>query len=236
MFRINRNKEDLYNGSALAVTPLLPLRDIVVFPLMVVPLFVGRDKSVNALEKAMSSDKKIFLSAQTKAKTDTPTEGDIYRLGTVANILQILRLPDGTVKVLVEGDCRARVMSFVPHADYFLVQIEPLQERSGETVEIEALRRGIRATFETYSRHNKKITQEVLLIRKGKLRVDFFDSNRQYQESAVLQTGDIILLASGGHGFEMLEETEMIEIKQGPYAGEDDKTRFNAEISTFIIK
>ncbi len=162
MFRINRSREELHNGSASLMMPLLPLRDIVVFPLMVVPLFVGRDKSVNALEKAMSSDKKIFLSAQTKAKTDNPAEGDIYRLGTVANVLQILRLPDGTVKVLVEGDYRARVMNFVPHADYFLVQIDPLQERGGETVEIEALRRGIRATFETYSRHNKKITQEVL--------------------------------------------------------------------------
>ena len=82
--------------------PLLPLRDIVVFPSMVVPLFVGRDKSVNALEKAMGSDKRIFLAAQTKAKTDTPGESDIYRTGTIANILQILRLPDGTVKVLVE--------------------------------------------------------------------------------------------------------------------------------------
>jgi ATP-dependent Lon protease len=162
MFRINRNREEFYSSSSVVVMPLLPLRDIVVFPLMVVPLFVGRDKSVNALEKAMGSDKKIFLSAQTKAKTDNPTEADIYRLGTVANILQILRLPDGTVKVLVEGDYRAKVLNFLPHADYFVVQIEPMEEPGGESVEIEALRRGIRTTFETYSKHNKKITQEVL--------------------------------------------------------------------------
>jgi ATP-dependent Lon protease len=162
MFRINRNKEEVQNGSPFIMMPMLPLRDIVVFPQMVVPLFVGRDKSVNALEKAMGSDKKIFLSAQTKAKTDNPTEADIYRLGTVANILQILRLPDGTVKVLVEGDCRAKVLSFVPHADYFLVQLQPLEEDGGDTVEIEALRRGIRTAFETYSKHNKKITQEIL--------------------------------------------------------------------------
>jgi ATP-dependent Lon protease len=162
MFRINRNREELYNGSSVMVMPLLPLRDIVVFPLMVVPLFVGRDKSVGALEKAMAADKKIFLSAQTKAKTDNPTEADIYRLGTVANILQILRLPDGTVKVLVEGDYRAKVVNFLPHADYFVVQIEPMEEPGGDSVEIEALRRGIRSTFETYSKHNKKITQEVL--------------------------------------------------------------------------
>ncbi len=162
MFRINRNREELYGGSSVIMMPLLPLRDIVVFPLMVVPLFVGRDKSVNALEKAMGSDKKIFMSAQTKAKTDNPTESDIYRLGTVANILQILRLPDGTVKVLVEGDYRAKVINFLPHTDYFVVQIEPMEEPGGETVEIEALRRNIRTTFETYSKHNKKITQEVL--------------------------------------------------------------------------
>jgi ATP-dependent Lon protease len=162
MFRINRNREEFYNGSSVLVMPLLPLRDIVVFPLMVVPLFVGRDKSVNALEKAMGSDKKIFLSAQTKAKTDNPSEADIYRLGTVANILQILRLPDGTVKVLVEGDYRAKVMNFLPHTDYFVVQIEPMEEPGGESIEIEALRRGIRTTFETYSKHNKKITQEIL--------------------------------------------------------------------------
>jgi ATP-dependent Lon protease len=162
MFRINRNRDDQHSSTAFLIMPLLPLRDIVVFPQMVVPLFVGRDKSVNALEKAMNADKKIFLSAQTKAKTDNPTESDIYRLGTVANILQILRLPDGTVKVLVEGDSRAQVMNFIPHADYFLVQLEPMEESGGESLEIEALRRGIRASFEAYAKHNKKITQEIL--------------------------------------------------------------------------
>ena len=144
------------------VMPLLPLRDIVVFPSMVVPLFVGRDKSVNALDKAMGSDKKIFLAAQTKAKTDTPGESDIYRVGTVANILQILRLPDGTVKVLVEGDYRARINNFVPHPDHFLAQLEALEETSEKSVEVEALIRGVRSSFESYSKHNKKITQEVL--------------------------------------------------------------------------
>ena len=162
MFRINRSRDDQHSSSALLVMPLLPLRDIVVFPQMVVPLFVGRDKSVNALEKAMSSDKKIFLSAQTKAKTDNPTESDIYRLGTVASILQILRLPDGTVKVLVEGDSRAKVVNFIAHADYFLVQLEPMEEPGRETLELEALRRGVRSSFEAYAKHNKKITQEVL--------------------------------------------------------------------------
>ncbi|GKT07829.1 Lon protease [Desulforhabdus sp. TSK] len=142
--------------------PLLPLRDIVVFPAMVVPLFVGRDKSVNALERAMSTDKRIFLSAQTKAKMDDPQESDIHRIGTIANILQILRLPDGTVKVLVEGDLRARVLHFLPNHEYFQVQLEALEEPPQNPLEIEALRRNLRAAFETYSKHNKKITQEVL--------------------------------------------------------------------------
>ncbi len=142
--------------------PLLPLRDIVVFPSMVVPLFVGRDKSVNALEKAMGADKKIFLAAQTKAKTDTPGEGDIYRMGTVANILQILRLPDGTVKVLVEGDYRGRILSFVPHPEHFVVQLEAIEETEEGSVELEALMRGVKSSLETYSKHNKKISQEIL--------------------------------------------------------------------------
>ncbi len=159
MFKLTRTKDDQQNVFTM---PLLPLRDIVVFPSMVVPLFVGRDKSVNALEKAMGSDKKIFLAAQTKAKTDTPGESDIYRVGTVANILQILRLPDGTVKVLVEGDYRARIMNFIPHPDHFLVQLEAMAETVEDSVEMEALSRGVRSSFESYSKHNKKITQEIL--------------------------------------------------------------------------
>ncbi|MCE5335042.1 MAG: endopeptidase La [Desulfobacteraceae bacterium] len=160
MFKLTRTRDG--QQSNIFTMPLLPLRDIVVFPSMVVPLFVGRDKSVNALEKAMGADKKIFLAAQTKAKTDTPGESDIYRTGTVANILQILRLPDGTVKVLVEGDYRARIINFLPHPDHFLVQLEALEEKSERSVEVEALTRGVRSSFESYSKHNKKITQEIL--------------------------------------------------------------------------
>ncbi|MCE5244340.1 MAG: LON peptidase substrate-binding domain-containing protein, partial [Desulfobacteraceae bacterium] len=162
MFKLTRSKDDQQPPAASYSMPLLPLRDIVVFPSMVVPLFVGRDKSINALDKAMNTDKKIFLSAQTKAKTDNPGESDIYRIGTVANILQILRLPDGTVKVLVEGDCRARIVGFVTHPEYFFVNLEALEESSEDGVEIEALRRGVRSAFESYAKHNKKITQEVL--------------------------------------------------------------------------
>jgi len=162
MFKLTRNKDEQHGSAGALVMPLLPLRDIVVFPSMVVPLFVGRDKSVNALEKASGADKRIFLAAQTKAKTDTPSEADIYRVGTVANILQILRLPDGTVKVLVEGDHRCRIQHFIPNPDHFMVQLEVLEESAAEGVTIEALKRSIHAVFEAYSKHNKKITQEVL--------------------------------------------------------------------------
>jgi ATP-dependent Lon protease len=162
MFKLTRNKDDQQNNAHTFALPLLPLRDIVVFPAMVVPLFVGRDKSVNALEKAMSTDKKIFLSAQTKAKMDDPQESDIHRVGTVANILQILRLPDGTVKVLVEGEFRSKIINFLPNNEYFHVHLEELEEPPQNPLEVEALRRNLRSAFESYSKHNKKITQEVL--------------------------------------------------------------------------
>lgn len=162
MFKLNRTKDDQPSAPATLSLPLLPLRDIVVFPSMVVPLFIGRDKSVNALEKAMNQDKKIVLAAQRKAKTDTPSESDIYRTGTVSNVLQILRLPDGTVKVLVEGENRCRILDFVPNQEHFWVETEVIEEPQPETNEIEALRRNIRAAFETYAKHNKKITQEIL--------------------------------------------------------------------------
>ncbi len=162
MFKLTRNKDDQQSTATPFALPLLPLRDIVVFPSMVVPLFVGRDRSVNALEKAMASDKKIFLAAQRKAKTDNPGESDIYRVGTVANILQILRLPDGTVKVLVEGEHRCKVLNFITNPDYFHAQLELLEELNDDSVEVEALRRGIRAAFEAYAKHNKKITPEII--------------------------------------------------------------------------
>src|SRR6476659_1789267 len=121
--------------------PLLPLRDIIVFPHMVVPLFVGREKSINALEQAMAQDKEIVLSAQKKAKTNEPTPEDIFSVGTIGQIIQLLRLPDGTVKVLVEGKRRARLKKFVPNEEYFLVEVEDLVDTLDKTVEIEALMR-----------------------------------------------------------------------------------------------
>ncbi len=143
--------------------PLLPLRDIIVFPHMVVPLFVGREKSINALEQAMGQDKEILLAAQKKAKTNDPTPDDIFPVGTVGVIIQLLRLPDGTVKVLVEGKKRARIRKFVPHDDFFLCEVETVDELSTASVEVEALMRSVQSTFETYVKLNKRIAPEMLM-------------------------------------------------------------------------
>src|SRR5437868_5329145 len=143
--------------------PLLPLRDIIVFPHMVVPLFVGREKSINALEQAMNSDKEIVLSAQKKAKTNDPTPDDIFAVGTIGQIIQLLRLPDGTVKVLVEGKRRARIRKFVSNEEFFVVEVEELPEPNEKSVEIEALMRSVHQTFENYVKLNKRIPPEMLI-------------------------------------------------------------------------
>jgi ATP-dependent Lon protease len=143
--------------------PLLPLRDIIVFPHMVVPLFVGREKSIAALEEAMAGEKEIFLSAQKKAKTNDPVPEDIYTIGTLGLIIQLLKLPDGTVKVLVEGKKRARIKRFIPNEEFFMCEIEELKENIERTVEIEALMRSVHATFETYVKLNKRIPPEMLV-------------------------------------------------------------------------
>jgi ATP-dependent Lon protease len=144
------------------LVPLLPLRDIVVFPHMVVPLFVGREKSIAALEEAMNKEKDIFLSAQINPKTNDPKAEDIYKIGTLAAIIQLLRLPDGTVKVLVEGKRRSNVKQFVTNPNFFLVEAETFDEESEVTVEVEALMRGVKNTFEQYVKLNKRIPPEML--------------------------------------------------------------------------
>jgi len=142
---------------------VLPLRDIVVFPHMIVPLFVGREKSVRALEAVMKDDKQILLVAQKNAAQDDPSVDDIYRVGTVSTILQLLKLPDGTVKVLVEGGRRARVTSFKETAAYFEAYVEELPEPETEARELEALSRTVVGQFEQYIKLNKKIAPEVLV-------------------------------------------------------------------------
>ncbi|MEO1273341.1 MAG: LON peptidase substrate-binding domain-containing protein, partial [Myxococcota bacterium] len=157
-----KNDRDNPSGRRLKQVPLLPLRDIIVFPYMVVPLFVGREKSVRALEEAMNSGKRILLSAQKDAKTNDPTSADIFSIGTLGTIIQLLRLPDGTVKVLVEGKTRARIRRYVPNKSFFLVELEEIAESIEYTQEIEALMRTIKAAFEAYVKLNKQIPPEML--------------------------------------------------------------------------
>src|SRR5437660_3654120 len=146
-----------------ALYPVLPLRDIVVFPHMIVPLFVGREKSVRALEDVMKDDKQILLVTQKNAAQDDPSTSDIYTVGTVGTVLQLLKLPDGTVKVLVEGGQRARLLRFAENEAFFQAYAEPIQEKPGEGQEIEALARTVVSQFEQYIKLNKKIPPEVLV-------------------------------------------------------------------------
>lgn len=141
--------------------PLLPLRDIVIFPYMVAPLFVGRKQSIGALEKAAEEDKLIFLTSQKDPKIDNPQEEDLYRYGTVGKVVQLLKLPDGTVKVLVEGAWRARMDAFVAEEDLLQAEIVPLEESVADSSEVEAVMRAVNTTFETYIGLSKKVPVEV---------------------------------------------------------------------------
>ncbi|HEY9080011.1 endopeptidase La [Magnetovibrio sp.] len=143
--------------------PVLPLRDIVVFPHMIVPLFVGREKSVRALEDVMREDKQILLVAQKNAAQDEPQPEDIYSVGTVSTVLQLLKLPDGTVKVLVEGGRRARIMKYGDKTDFFQAEVEFIDEEDGDEKELEALSRSVVGEFEQYIKLNKKIPPEALV-------------------------------------------------------------------------
>ena len=149
-------------GTGKEMFPVLPLRDIVVFPYMIVPLFVGRERSINALEEVMRTDKQILLVAQKNAADDDPTPGAIYKIGTLASVLQLLKLPDGTVKVLVEGSARAKIVRYTDNANHFEAEIERLPETSGNKDELEALARSAMSQFESYVKLNKKISPEVL--------------------------------------------------------------------------
>jgi ATP-dependent Lon protease len=143
--------------------PVLPLRDIVVFPHMIVPLFVGREKSVRALEDVMKDDKQILLVTQKNAAQDDPAPGDIYTVGTIGTVLQLLKLPDGTVKVLVEGGQRARIQRFTDHEAFFQAEASLISDQVGDKQEVEALARTAVAQFEQYIKLNKKIPPEVLV-------------------------------------------------------------------------
>jgi ATP-dependent Lon protease len=142
--------------------PVLPLRDIVVFPHMIVPLFVGREKSIKALEEVMRSDTFILLATQKNASDDDPATGAIYEIGTLASVLQLLKLPDGTVKVLVEGAARAKVEGYTARSEYYEATALVLADATGEQVEAEALARSVVNEFENYVKLNKKVSPEVV--------------------------------------------------------------------------
>ena len=142
--------------------PLMPLRDIVIFPHMVAPLVVGRKQSIQALEDAMEKRTEIFLVAQKSASTDDPGPDGIYRIGTLASVMQLLRLPDGTIKALVEGKTRAEIVSHVPHENFMQVELQEFPEEIVISSEIVAYERELRKFFESYASINKKIAKEVV--------------------------------------------------------------------------
>ncbi|WP_045835606.1 endopeptidase La [Hyphomicrobium sp. 99] len=159
---MSEDKKTKEKAGGKELFPVLPLRDIVVFPYMVVPLFVGREKSIAALEEVMRADKQILLAAQKNAGDDDPAPDAIYEIGTLASVLQLLKLPDGTVKVLVEGNARAKIVRYTTNANYFEAEVERVAEVPGAKDELEALARSVVTQFESYVKLNKKVSPEVL--------------------------------------------------------------------------
>ena len=162
MINISKMFKDDEADSSKVTLPLLPLRDIVVFPHMVAPLFVGRTKSVNALAEAMDKDKNVFLATQTNASIDNPNEKDISPIGTIGKVLQLLRLPDGTVKALVEGKFRGRILDFLQEKDFFQVHVDLIKEPEVSKAESLALMRTIVDAFEEYAGINKNISKDLV--------------------------------------------------------------------------
>lgn len=142
--------------------PVLPLRDVIVYPYMVVPLFVGRDRSIKALEVAMAADKQILLATQKNAAEDQPSEKSIHQVGTLATVLQLLKLPDGTVKVLVEGVKRAKITKFIENQEYFLAEVTKVEDENATDREVEIFIRSLKSQFEQYVKLNRKIPAEIM--------------------------------------------------------------------------
>jgi ATP-dependent Lon protease len=163
LFRSDKKDEKEKESGGSTRVPLLPLRDIIVFPHMVVPLFVGRQRSIRALEEATQKQGPIFLSSQKDAKTNEPAEDDIYKIGTLGTVVQMLKLPDGTVKVLIEGKRRAQIARFVNNPEFFLVDVEEAPEVNERNTEVEALTREVHTTFENYVKLKKKIPPEMVM-------------------------------------------------------------------------
>ncbi|MBJ6726324.1 endopeptidase La [Geomesophilobacter sediminis] len=205
--------------------PLFPLRDIVIFPHTVIPLFVGREKSVLALEAAMSGhQKQILLATQRNAQTEEPTPEEIYPVGTICQIIQLLKLPDGTVKVLVEGKRRASIVSFTDEASYFEVDVEELPERSGKASEVEALKRGVVSGFENYVNLTSSVPAEILQSVTGITDPSrLADTVAPHLNLKVPQKQELLALANPGKRMERLlalmeSEIEILQIEKRIHA------------------
>ena len=157
-------QDDNENPGAPEIYPLLPLRDVVVFPYMVVPLFVGRKKSIRAIEEAMLKNRRIILCSQKQAKTDDPEADELYETGTIAEILQLLKLPDGILKILVEGTTRVKINRFTRLDEFFEVEGVKILTEDKKTIEQQALMRNVISLFEQYVKLNKKIPLEVIMV------------------------------------------------------------------------
>ncbi|SFR17265.1 endopeptidase La [Poseidonocella sedimentorum] len=206
--------------------PVLPLRDIVVFPHMIVPLFVGREKSVKALEEVMQDDKQILLSSQIDASEDDPADEDIYRTGVLANVLQLLKLPDGTVKVLVEGKRRVRIEEFIDNDDYFEARCEALVEMPGDQATIEALVRTVSDEFERYAKVKKNVPEEALSA---------VSESKEADKLADLVAGHLgIEVAQKQELLETLSVSERLEKVYGLMQGEMSVLQVEKKIKTRV--
>ena len=198
---------------------VLPLRDVVVFPYMVMPLFVGRDKSIRSLDKAMESGKQLLLVAQKQADVEEPTVDDVYDVGTIVNIIQLLKLPDGTVKVLVEGQQRAKILKLEDN-DFFSAEIEPINTTWGDEKEIEVVRNAALAEFENYAKQNKKIQPEVSNALAGITDADrLSDTLAAHLPVAVRNKQEVLERANIQERFEYLlglmeSETDLLQVEK----------------------
>ncbi len=208
--------------------PLLPLRDLIIFPHMMMPLFVGREKSINALEEAMSKQTDIVLAAQRDAKTNNPEAKDIYSVGTIGTIIQLLRLPDGTVKVLVEGKRRVRIKGFVPNDNFFVVACEDVEEDVENPVESQALVRSVKSTFETYVKLNKRIPPEILM------RVSTIENAAELSDIIVAQLN--LKLEDKQNVLEIFDSTKRLEHLLNLMTGEIEILEVEKKIRTRVKK
>ena len=226
--KFNFKEEPLMSEIKTQQLPLLPLRDLIIFPHMMMPLFVGREKSINALEDAMAKQTDIVLAAQKDAKTNNPDEKDIYAVGTIGTIIQLLRLPDGTVKVLVEGKRRVRIKNFVANEGHFVVNCEPINEEVSNPTEASALVRSVKGTFETYVKLNKRIPPEILM------RVSSIENPGELADIIVAQLN--LKLEDKQAVLEILDPTKRLEHLLNLMTGEIEILEVEKKIRTRVKK